>query len=193
MVVKTIIAIHGLKESGKSTLANALYGYMGSPIMSFASPIKAMLTVLYKEAGLSEEDINRALHTDKKAPLPYPLGGNGRVLAQTLGTEWGRELVSETLWSDILLNKINKLPNTRFVIDDLRFPSEFHSLRKSSHNLLLVKLHRPHVITEADFHASEQGLPDHLFDLVVENDFDTVQDYVDYAVPLIMQGVQPPT
>ena len=188
MVTKTIIAIHGLKESGKSTLANALYHHLGSPIMSFASPIKAMLTVLYKEAGLSEEAINRALHTDKKAPLPYPLGGNGRVLAQTLGTEWGRELVSETLWSDILLNKINKLPNTRFVIDDLRFPSEFHSLRKSNHKVILVKIHRPQEVSEADFHASEQGLPDHLFNLVIENDFGTVQEYVDYAVPLVLNG-----
>jgi hypothetical protein len=75
-----------------------------------------------------------------------------------------------------------------FIIDDLRFPSEFALLRKSGHRLISVKIDREHTLVQADFHSSEQGLSDEEFDFVIYNDFDTVDDYVGYTLQVITPG-----
>ena len=111
-----IIGLSGLKGSGKTTAANFLVedGFIK---MSFAEPIKRMLACV----GLSSED----LYGDRKQEPSYMLDGKTpRYAMQTLGTEWGRDLISPNIWVNIIKNGIKELGGNFIVIDDCRFPNE---------------------------------------------------------------------
>jgi len=183
---KAIIAIHGAKESGKSTLAKALE----YPIYSFAGPIKAMITTLLMEAGFTLDKINYWVHDEngKNEDIPHPINCTCRRLMQTLGTEWGRNLVNHEVWVNILFNKINQWDFPRVVIDDLRFPSEVDGLQLCPHKVLFVKVVRPDQVN-ADNHASEHGLPDEAFDLVIVNDYNTPQKYAYHATLKVLEAL----
>ncbi len=190
MSIKTIIAIHGQKGSGKSTLAKALE----YPIVSFAGPIKAMINVLLMEAGFTAAQISYWIHDEKGKDevIPPPINCTGRHLMQTLGTEWGRGMVNQAVWPNILLAKSSKMSQgvsaiaNFLTVDDLRFPSEMEILNESPHHTLFVKVVRPDRVY-ADNHASEQGLPDEEFDLVIVNDFNSPQKYTYYATLAVME------
>lgn len=169
-----IIALHGEKESGKTTAARAL----DLPVYSFAEPLRLMLKVLLLYAGVSYSDLSRYLRGDKTAIIPAPVNVSGRHLMQTLGTEWGREHVRGTLWSDLLIHKVMSSAKGIVVIDDLRFPEEHEALAKYDSHTLFVKIVRPALqFREKDPHLSEQGLADELFDLVLVNDCASKQEF----------------
>ena len=110
-----IIGLSGLKGSGKSTAAGFLVED-GFVKMSFAEPIKRMLACV----GLSHED----LYGDSKEEVNDILDGKTpRYAMQTLGTEWGRDLISSNIWVNIVKHDILKIKDD-VVIDDCRFPNE---------------------------------------------------------------------
>ena len=112
-----IIGLSGLKGSGKSTAANFLVedGFIK---MSFAEPIKRMLACV----RLSHED----LYGDRKEEPNHMLNGKTpRYAMQTLGTEWGRDLISPNIWVNVVKHDILKYEiKDHIVIDDCRFPNE---------------------------------------------------------------------
>ena len=112
-----IIGLSGLKGSGKSTAANFLVkdGFIK---MSFAEPIKRMLACV----GLSSRD----LYGDRKEePNDMLDGKTPRYAMQTLGTEWGRDLISPDLWVNVVKHNIlHSHAEDDIVIDDCRFPNE---------------------------------------------------------------------
>ena len=112
-----IIGLSGLKGSGKSTAANFLVeaGFMK---MSFAEPIKRMLACV----GLSYEDL---FGSRKEEPNSMLDGKTPRYAMQTLGTEWGRDLISPDLWVNVVKHDIlYRHAGDNIVIDDCRFPNE---------------------------------------------------------------------
>ena len=111
-----IIGLSGLKGSGKTAAADFLVedGFIK---MSFAEPIKRMLACV----GLSSEE----LYGDRKQEPSYILDGKTpRYAMQTLGTEWGRDLISPNIWVNIIKNGIKELGGNFIVIDDCRFSNE---------------------------------------------------------------------
>lgn len=42
----------------------------------------------------------------KEQPIPQLGGKSFRRLAQTLGTEWGRNCVGDSIWCDIVLDRV---------------------------------------------------------------------------------------
>ena len=110
-----IIGFSGLKGSGKSTAAGFLVED-GFTKMSFAEPIKRMLACI----RLSPRD----LYGDKKEESSEMLDGKTpRYAMQTLGTEWGRDLISPNIWVNVVKHDILKTKGD-VVIDDCRFPNE---------------------------------------------------------------------
>jgi len=160
-----LIALTGPKGSGKTTLARNLCRSHGYEIWSFAAPIKVMLKTLLQYRGVSNRHIERMLKKDLKETPDYLFGGNSpRHAMQTLGTEWGRELLHPNYWVDTWIDAITIRKIERVVVDDLRFPNEAEAVRRLGGKI--VRIMRWEAPAGLDPHASEQSLnsivPDHI-------------------------------
>lgn len=66
-----VVMIHGLMESGKSTLASYFMGDHGYERVKFADPLKNMVRALLRRAGVNAVMIERYVEGDlKKTPIP---------------------------------------------------------------------------------------------------------------------------
>ena len=111
-----------------------------------------MLSDMLSHLGYSEELIAHHIYVDKEAVLPE-LGVSARHLLRTLGTEWGRECVSPTVWLDVWLAKA--LRKSFVVVDDVRFKNEADLIHLLGGQMWRIT--RPGVVRNTE-HASEGGL-----------------------------------
>lgn len=147
------IGITGLAQSGKDTLADMLAELLPDFVRaSFASPIYDMV-----KAGFGIE-------FDSDKTLAYGQRKSFRYMLQTLGTEWGRKLISEDIWITALENTIG---NKSCIISDIRFENEAKWVRAYG---VLVHVRRidQDLITEAD-HVSEDGIAGDGEDVFINN------------------------
>ena len=128
-----VIALIGGMGSGKSTVATFLIEEFGATRMSFANPLKDMLRAL----GLTHKDLYGPPE-HRAAPCELLGGASPRHAMQTLGTEWGRKLIGNSLWVNALRRRIIEHRTTAglngekprvILIDDTRFPNEVHMVR----------------------------------------------------------------
>lgn len=157
-----LIGITGLAGAGKDTLADALVYDRGATKYNFALPIKLALNAMF---GWTMEQWND--REWKESPLAW-LGKSPRQAAQTLGTEWGRELVHPDLWMLIgeqsYFNHRRQTSPGSFVIADVRFENEARMIH--SNGGIVVKVSR-HGVQQINAHVSEAGITD--VDYVVHN------------------------
>ena len=145
-----LIAFCGLAGSGKSTAARHLitnHHFVKTP---FAGPLKNMLAVL----GLNHEQLNGSL---KEIPTPLLGGKTPRWAMQTLGTEWGRELIYENIWVDAWKYHVQRNfgDNYNIVVDDLRFPNEEATVRSLGGKIIKIIRDVPGVHVNSTKHESE--------------------------------------
>lgn len=118
--MKRLIALTGFKGCGKSTVAGFLEAH-GYKRMGFAGPLKEMLEVL----GVPKANL---YGSSKEQPLKMLGGATGRHAMQTLGTEWGRQLIWGELWTETLYRRasieLGLSKDNKIVVDDLRFHNE---------------------------------------------------------------------
>lgn len=147
MANSRLIALCGLAGSGKSTVAQyVLESQFDFVSVSFAQPLKQMLAAL----GLSDPQ----LYGDLKAtPSPLLCGRTPRWAMQTLGTEWGRDLIGDAIWTNAWRQAVrDALVQGRSVItDDLRFKNE--SLAVASLGGKIWRITRPGLAEQ--LHQSE--------------------------------------
>jgi len=153
-----IIGLTGLKQSGKDTVAKYIHTeYSDFIILSFAEPIKDMIRIL----GVGEEFISH-----KKENNISFLNTSYRHLAQTLGTEWGRNLINENIWINVLHHKINSYEKTKnFIISDVRFNNEAKFI-KNNGGIIIQVIRDTGII---DKHISEKGINDEYIDYLLYN------------------------
>jgi hypothetical protein len=155
-----LIALNGAKTVGKTTIAEALKLQSADiRIISFATPLRSML----KAIGVDDHYLNVA----KEEPVPG-LGQSAREMLCSLGTEWGRNMVNESIWLWAMGKQIDEVvynykggEDLIIVIDDCRFPNEAEWLRLNGGKL--VHLSREGV-EYTKGHDSELPLPKHLVD-----------------------------
>lgn len=132
MSLPPVIGIHGVKRSGKGTVAAYLEAVHGYRPVKFAGALKAMARVpLRTDCGLSEADVERCIEGDlKEIPIPALGGKSARYLMQVLGTEY-RDMVHQAMWREIAACSIRGLAASggRAAVDDLRFMHELPVLR----------------------------------------------------------------
>jgi len=153
-----VIGLLGNAGAGKTTAANHLvarYKYVRRP---FARPLKQMLLAV----GLSQEHTDGAL---KNEPCDLLCGTTPRHALQTLGTDWGRDMISPDLWVTLWLADATRTPMP-VVADDVRFQNEADAIR--SLGGIVVKIDRPSVGRTSD-HASETEMDTIRCDRLVRN------------------------
>jgi hypothetical protein len=168
---KLIALYSSAPQSGKSEVAQALEG-SGYKTFKFAAPLKMMLRELFRSVGYGELQIERFLDGDQKeTPVPEFGLRTPRHLMQTLGTEWGRSLVADNLWVELLVIRVTSAlaAGHGVVVDDMRFPNEFAALKSLGAKMVWVK--RPGVVARTT-HPSEGRLDSYSFDREIVNDGD---------------------
>jgi len=162
-----LIGIAGNKGHGKDTVGSMLVDEYGFEALAFADPIKeAVKVALY----MTDEQVY-GTQAQKEAIDPR-YGFSPRHAMQTLGTEWGRDLLREDIWPTVLWARIDRLKAegfTKFCITDVRFPNEAKEIRDRGG--VIVKVIRPGVETDAHSeHVSEALIDTIVPDYVIHND-----------------------
>lgn len=164
----SIFAFAGRRGSGKSTASETLYerGYVD---VKFADPLKNMLRAFYRTVEVDADTIERKLEGDlKEVPCDWLGGKTPRFAMQKLGTEW-RNMISETLWSDILYKRVMEgMCGDKIVVSDLRFKHELPPLEELGAVVAMIKRDAAPQDAYSE-HVSESGIDSLPIDLVVTN------------------------
>ncbi len=124
MAHPSVIALIGQAGTGKTTVARHLAINHGYVELKFARVLKLMLLNM----GLSWEELEGAL---KEEPCSLLLGKTPRHAMQTLGTEWGRDIIDKDIWTHVWKIQVTKRLNSerKIVCDDCRFENEVKAVR----------------------------------------------------------------
>lgn len=164
-----IVGLTGLAGSGKDTAARFLSEALEARgrrtrLMAFADPIRqALLSMGVPSSYIYDRDL-------KELEVPG-FGASYRKLAQTLGTEWGREMIGADIWLRVLetrLMGLHRKPDV-LLITDVRMQNEADWIR--NHGGMIVRVERQG-LTGVRPHLSEAGLC--RWDAVLNNDADLV-------------------
>ena len=155
--MKRVIAFAGPAGVGKSTAARYLTteARLGKVLtLSFAEPMREMVaTILWNGSDSFTQE-------HKNDPLYGLCGKTPRQLLETIGTEWGKNLIGENIWLDILANQITSSNFDTYVIDDLRTDAEATYL-SNVFNAIIIHLSRPGIEYKRD-HITSCPISDHL-------------------------------
>ena len=131
-----IIGLVGQRRSGKDTAAQALIECGFEPV-KFAEGLKVMLRSLFSSLGANETDVERMIEGDLKEQPSHLLGGKTpRFAMQSLGTNWGRELIGDNIWVDTAIERCRRFVNA--VITDCRFPNEAAAIKLAGGKLIRI-------------------------------------------------------
>ncbi|MGA1730832.1 MAG: hypothetical protein ACO4B5_11450 [Steroidobacteraceae bacterium] len=156
---------------GKTAVACSLVGDTGV-LMPFAGPLKEAGCDILFHFGVPGAEARRLLYIDKHEVIPQ-LGVTGRHFLQTLGTDWGRNLINKSIWVDAWRRRYESATAedgvSVVVVDDVRFPAEAQLIKDLGGQLWWIS--RPVLEpTEAVHHESEGQLVDSpLIDRVIAN------------------------
>ncbi|MFN4091652.1 MAG: hypothetical protein ACK4FG_01995 [Brevundimonas sp.] len=147
--MRALVGLTGRKRSGKDTAA-AVFQASGYQSLSFATMLKQMLALMLQMQGLDDETIHRMLHDDlKEVPTPFLNSQTPRYAMQSLGTEWGRNLIHPNLWVDATMRAAENFDLV--IIPDVRFPNEVKAILDRGGSV--YRINREGV--ERDDHESE--------------------------------------
>lgn len=163
-----ILGLCGAAGSGKNTVADRLCRQHGWVQFGFADPVYAAVSAA---TGIPVPRLRD--RQVKEQPIEW-LGKSPRELLQTLGTEWGRNMVRDDIWVQIAMRQAEKcLSHLRgsggVVITDVRFPNEVAAIKAAGG--LVWKVSRPATCLagEAARHSSEAGIAYELVDAEIIN------------------------
>jgi hypothetical protein len=167
MVDMELIGIAGRKQHGKDTAAKALLE-RGFENVKFAGALKAMVSAFLAYVGYDEETIERIVNGDlKETPLACFGGKTSRDVQQTLGTEWGRQMVWDRIWINAFDLRADQ--HEKVACTDMRFPNEVAHVKERGGTT--VRVFNPNAPrTGNDDHISESQIDTLPVDHVLIND-----------------------
>lgn len=173
-----IIALSGYAGAGKDSVADVLVAERGFVKYAWADTLRLAASELNPIVAADDisnsgvlrynDVIDMVGYTEAKIRFPEV-----RLVLQRLGTEVGRNLISDNVWVDATLRRIERecLPLDNVVISDTRFTNEAVAVKNLSDQNLVVRVTRPGVGPESD-HSSEVSLDDYSFDFIFDNSGD---------------------
>lgn len=172
--LKPLIGICGAAGSGKDTLATGIAQIDVYFVYHFADPIKNAINEMFGWGPANWE--NRDW---KERTLDW-IDASPRSLAQTLGTEWGREVVDQEIWLKLAQRKFERVSSVAemkggrivgmgMIIPDVRFENEAQWINDAGGLLFEVVRPGQEEISE-NSHASEAGFAPALIHETIVND-----------------------
>lgn len=135
----SIVALAGYAGSGKTTASNYFID-RGYHVLSFATPIKTVLSLVY------DVPLEHFINPELKAQPHINLNGKTpRQAMQLIGTEGFRNLIDVYTWTKHLERSADKYMRQNptcsgICIDDLRFDSEYEMLRHHNATILYIEV-----------------------------------------------------
>lgn len=161
---KRLIGFCGYKGVGKTEAAKTLIDNLGYTDVQFSGALKTMLESYLQYVGVENtKDYTDGLFKNHRSR--YFCDKDFRHIMQSLGTDWGRNMVGQDFWIRAWNMKIKNLE--RIVVSDVRFPDEVETIRDKGG--IIIKIHRPKYLN-LDEHESEQNFPNLRHDYEVVND-----------------------
>jgi hypothetical protein len=156
-----LIGMCGAAGSGKDTVASIL----GFDRVAFADPLYEMVSIV---TGLTPAEMRD--REAKERPIDW-LGQSPRQLLQTLGTEWGRDTISQSIWVDTAMRRVQRLldEGRDVVVTDCRFDNEAAAIKAAGGVIWQVVRGLGSIKGLAARHASEGGVDPLLIDRVIGN------------------------
>lgn len=151
MLKPKLIGLTGKARSGKDTVAKIIQtSNPGTVLISFAEPIRNALRGMI---GLTDEHFHGSL---KEVPLGW-INKSPRQLMQTLGTQWGRELVDDQIWIKWAQQDIQKYLRlgVNVVVTDVRFENEATMIRAMGGTIWHIERDSAQAVNS---HVSEAGV-----------------------------------
>lgn len=197
-----LLAMYGRARSGKDTAADYLAQQLGLYKYAFAEPLKTMLKSVFGDH----------FHEGDRSGICPETGKSYREMMQTLGTEWGRNLMTDDVWINLVQKKWdwvkdgcpyeNRLGTVRnfevngkglvngMILSDVRFDSEAEWVKSQGGIVIEITGGIDTLTPSVAGHVSEAGISDELVDLLVVN-HGTLEDLhklLDSIVPIIRAG-----
>lgn len=179
-----IIGLSGYGGSGKDTIADILVEKHGFVRFAFADAMREGLLAFnpYLEGSRRLSEVVNELGWDKAKRQRPEI----RRLLQSFGTDFGRNILGEQTWVNILNrflqdNYLLGYLDYKVVVTDVRFPNEVDEIKGWGGRLWRVERSG---VEPAQDHFSDKALDNHTFDLVIKNDMplteltDYIADYV---------------
>jgi hypothetical protein len=157
-----LIGIAGAARSGKDTIGKYIVTEYGYVHLSFAEPLRQFVCEI---TAIPREDLD----AEKEKVIDW-IGKSPRQMLQTLGTEWGRQMVNENLWVLSAMQRALALAendNRYSLFTDVRFENEADAIRQRGG--IIIHVSRPDALQVAA-HVSEAGVPFERTDWRIVND-----------------------
>lgn len=137
-----IIGVVGFIGQGKGTVGDYLHEVWGFQRESFAKPLKDAAAIIFNwDRAMLEGDTSesRAWRDVEDKYWSAKLGKKvtPRLALQWLGTEAGRNVFGEALWTASLFNRLDYSKD--YVITDVRFVNEIQALKDAGGYLVRVR------------------------------------------------------
>ena len=188
-----IIGLYGKKGSGKDTFADFLCEKYNFVKYGFGDPIKEIAKIIF---DFDDEQ----LYGDKKEDIDPYWNISPRDFFQKFGTDYGQFILpthfsdifksednTRTIWVKVFekwyKRELKKNPNTKVVINDIRFEHEYNIIKNL--NGYIIKIKRKQ--NSKDKHISENELNNYKndkFNYVIENNsskanlYDTITNII---------------
>lgn len=179
----TLIGLTGRAGCGKNTAAALLIDTAGvnALALAFADPMRNMLQALMGAAGYHNPQARLEERCLKEIVLE-PFGCSPRRLMQTLGTEWGRQMIKPTLWVDLMRQRLERERHQweLILITDVRFDDEAQLIHTLGGEVWQIE--RAADVVAA--HSSESGISPLLVSRTIDNTgtLDALRDQLHYAL-----------
>lgn len=188
-----LIGIVGKARTGKDTVAKQLAELLTLETYAFAEPMKTMLKSVFGDH----------FHEGDRAGICPEAGVSYRYLMQTLGTEWGRNLINQGLWVNLVEKKWEEVKRQTarpvgdgvrgywtpkgLVLSDVRFDSEAKWIKDRGG--WLIEVVRDGAAGAGD-HVSEQGLKEYKARLCIHNNgtLEQLKEVVETTAVLVSEG-----
>ena len=152
-----IVGLTGKARSGKDTVAMRLATHYGYHHYWFSRPMKEACRNIF---GWGDEH----LYGDLKDVVDTTYGVSPRYVLQTIGTDWGRDMINRDLW--LIRAQQEMDANPLIVVSDVRFDNEASLIRSNGGSV--IRLGRDD-LQQVNPHQSENGVSDGLITRTIEN------------------------
>ena len=163
-----LIGLLGAAGAGKDTIASVLTEYFGFEKIAFADPVykfaeKLNPWLMIGGISIKLNDLVRNIGWEVAKRQHQEV----RSLIQTLGTECGRNVISEDIWVDTWNENYTRRAGKHVIVPDVRFANEWARLKVYGGEVW--KIVNPNNVGIGVQHASEQLWNTLPYDVQIDN------------------------